>query len=262
MSPVWGASNFGRWAPSPSIKVSNRMALSDIFDPFTNNAQKNAAGDQITGINAGIGQLNTYFGQGQNALNTNYAAGLQPFLQNYNAASAGQNMLGNSLGLNGPGGSAAALTAFQNSNPGYQFQLQQGENAVNANAAKNGMSNSGNTQLALQNFGQGLANNTYGQWQSQLAPYLQASNSAASGVGSLYSGLGNQLNANYMGQGNANYGAQTSIGNANANADLGALTGASNLWGLGSGLLGLGTGGGATLGGNLFNKFGPFLGGK
>src|SRR6266481_5619695 len=106
MSPVWGASNFGR---------------------FTNNAQKNAAGDQIAGINAGIGQLNTYFGQGQNALNANYAAGLQPFLQNYNAASAGQNMLGNSLGLNGPGGSAAALTAFQNSNPGYQFQLQQGE---------------------------------------------------------------------------------------------------------------------------------------
>jgi hypothetical protein len=228
-----------------------------IFDIFTNSAQKQAASDQSAGINAGIGQLNSYFGQGQNALNTNYAAGLQPFLQNYNAASAGQNMLGNALGLNGPGGGAQALTAFQNANPGYQFQLQQGENAVNANAAKNGMSNSGNTQLALQNFGQGLANTTYNQWVAGLAPYLQSSNAAASGIGSLDSSLGNQLNANYMGQGNANYGAQTSIGNANANADLANVNASANLWGLGTGLLGLGTGGGNTLAGSLFNKFNP-----
>jgi len=226
-----------------------------IFDIFTNNAQTQAANDQIAGIDAGLNSANNYLNTAQNNLTTNYAAGLQPFLQNYNSVSSGQNMLGNALGLNGSQGGQQALQAFQQSNPGYQFQLQQGENAVNANAAKNGMSNSGNTQLALQNVGQGQANNSYNQWVSNLAPYLGASNSAASGIGSLDSGLANQQAALGTTQANLNYGGQSSIGNANANAALGNLNASANLWGLGTGLAGLGVSGGGTLAGNLFNKF-------
>ena len=47
--------------------------------------------------------------------------------------------------------------------PGYQWQLQQGNNAVQGNAAAGGMQLSGTTQKALQRYGQGLANQTYGQ---------------------------------------------------------------------------------------------------
>jgi hypothetical protein len=176
-------------------------------------------------------------------------------LQNYGQAQSGTNMLGNALGLNGQQGSQQALQAFQNSNPGYQFQLQQGENAVLANQAKSGQLASGNTNLDLMNYGQGLANQSYGNWVNQLQPFLNQSNTAASGIGSLYSGLGNALNSNLTNQGTANYGAQTSIGNANANADLAGLGASANVLGLGAGLLGLGTGGGSTIGGSLFNKF-------
>jgi hypothetical protein len=170
-------------------------------------------------------------------------------------------MLGNSLGINGSQGSAQAMQAFQNANPGYQFQLNQGLNAVNARAAANGMSNSGNTQLALQNFGQGLANTTYNQWQSQLQPYLQAQNSATGGVANVDTGQANALAGQNDIAANINYGADTSIGNANANAALGNLTGAANLWGLGTGLLALGAGSGATVGSNAIAGAGNALSG-
>jgi hypothetical protein len=47
--------------------------------------------------------------------------------------------------------------------PGYQFQLQQGVNAIDASAARGGNLNSGARLLELQKFGQGLADQTYGQ---------------------------------------------------------------------------------------------------
>lgn len=59
--------------------------------------------------------------------------------------------LGNVLGLNGPAGNQSALAALK-STPGYQFQLQQGNNAINAAAAAGGTLNSGNQQLALANY--------------------------------------------------------------------------------------------------------------
>jgi len=214
------------------------MSLFDIFDT---NAQQNAANAQIAGINAGYGQLSQLYGQGQNALTTNFTAGLAPFLQNYSGSQAGTTQLGNVLGLNGPNGSQTALQTLQNT-PGYQFQQQQGNNAINAAAAANGTLNSGNQALALSQFNQGLAGTTYNNYVSQLQPYLGYSTNSAGGVGNLYSGLGTALNNSFMGQGNAAYGAQTSIGNANANADLAALNASANIWNagmnLGSGLLG------------------------
>jgi hypothetical protein len=209
------------------------------FDIFNNNAQQNAANAQTTSIARGLNDLTGSYGQGRNALTTNYTAGLQPFLQNYGTATQGVGALGNALGLNGPQGNAAATAAFQN-NPGYNFQLQQGENAALANAARTGQLASGNTDIALNNYAQGVANQGWNQYIQNLQPYLGASNAAATGIGGLYSGLGNALNQNYSNLGNAQYGAATSIGNAQANADLGALTGSANTLGFGAGALGLG----------------------
>jgi hypothetical protein len=218
-----------------------------LFDIFSNAPAQDAAAAQTAGINAGYGQLSGLAGQGRDALTTNYTAGLQPFLQNYGTAQQGTTALGNALGLNGPQGNAAAVAAFQN-NPAYQFQLQQGMDAVNANAAKTGQLASGNTNLDLLKFGQGLAGTGWNQYLQNLQPYLGASQAAASGIGTLDSGLGNQLNANLTNQGNAAYGAQTSIGNANANADLSRYNTSANALGALAGGLGLGA--------NLFGKFG------
>ena len=203
----------------------------DLFAPFTTSAQQAAAGSQIAGINAGYNQLSQLYGQGQQQLQQNYTAGLQPLQQTYGTAQQGTQQLGNLLGLNGAAGNQSAQQTLTNM-PGYQFAQQQGAAQTNAGLAATGQLASGNQQLALQKQGQGLASQNYNQYVSQLQPYLGAQQNTASGIGNLYSGLGNQLNASSMGQGNAAYGAQTSIGNANANAQLAALNAGANQFGL------------------------------
>jgi hypothetical protein len=235
-----------------------------LFDIFGTGAQRTAANDQIAGINAGYDQLSGLYGQGRGALQQNYTAGLQPFMQNYGTASGGQNQLASLLGF-GPQGSGGIQQTLQNL-PGYQFALQQGDENILRNQAATGQLNSGATNLDLQKFGQGLASQNYNNYVSQLQPFLGAANSAAGGIGGLYSGLGNNLNQSFTGQGNSAAGAQMGIGNANAGADLAGLNASGNIWGALSGIAGLGVGGGpmaagagggrgGTLGGNLLAKF-------
>jgi hypothetical protein len=67
--------------------------------------------------------------------------------------------------------------------PGYQFNLQQGTQAINENAAATGNLNSGNTGVALEKFGQGLAQNTYQQaYSNALQAYNTNLGAASTGV--------------------------------------------------------------------------------
>ena len=122
--------------------------------------------------------------------------------------------------------------------PGYQAAIKAGDASVNAAAAANGTLGSGNQLLALSKENQGLASQNYNNYASQLQPYLGASNAAAGGIAGVNTGLGNQTNANYTNLANLNYGADTSIGNANASAalanqsmDMNLLSGGLNLAG-------------------------------
>ncbi len=98
--------------------------------------------------------------------------------------------------------------------PGYQFQLQQGQDSVNALAGARGGLNSGATLQALSTFNQGLANQEYGNYLSRLmgmagsgqsAAGMQAnaSTNAASGVSNALGNLGNAQSAGTIGVGNA-----------------------------------------------------------
>jgi hypothetical protein len=74
--------------------------------------------------------------------------------------------------LLGQGFQAPTLEQAENT-PGYQFNLQQGTQAIDENAAANGTLLSGNTGVALQKYGQGLAQNTYQQaYQNALNSYM------------------------------------------------------------------------------------------
>ena len=53
--------------------------------------------------------------------------------------------------------------------PGYQFQMQQGTDAVARQMAASGFLGSGNEATALEQYGQGLASSFYGQQASLLA---------------------------------------------------------------------------------------------
>jgi hypothetical protein len=209
--------------------------MSYLFDAFNNNAQQQAAGSQIGGINAGVSQALPSYQTGIGALGQNYGAAINAFSPNINAGNAGVTAYGNAIGANGAVGSAQAQQAFL-SNPGYQFQLQQGDNAITAQDAATGMTGSGNEALALSKFNQGLAGTSWNNYVQSLQPYLGFSTANTAGQAGAYQGLGTGLNNAYGNIGNMMYGANTSIGNANANADLGNLTASSNLFNLGGNL--------------------------
>jgi len=89
-----------------------------------------------------------------------------PFLQ------AGQTAIGDLSGLLAPGGGLSqgwtgqftAPTAAQaEATPGYQFTLQQGQNAIQNSAAAQGNLLSGGTEAALDQYSQGLASTNYQQ---------------------------------------------------------------------------------------------------
>ena len=68
--------------------------------------------------------------------------------------------------------------------PGYQFNLQTGTQAINENAAATGNLMSGNTGVALEKYGQGLAQNTYQQaYNNALQAYQANYSDLMGGVG-------------------------------------------------------------------------------
>jgi len=159
-------------------------------------------------------------------------------MKNFGDASGGVDQLKKLLDI-GPGGGGDIMSILKNL-PGFQFALDTGSQNVMRNNAATGQLNSGKTNVDLMNYGEGVASQNYNNYVSQLQPFLGAAGNAAGGIAGVNTGLGNQLNASLMGQGNAAYGAQTSIGNANANADLAGLTASGNMIG---GILGAARGG-------------------
>jgi hypothetical protein len=224
-----------------------------IFDIFSNSDANNAANAQIQAYQQGLAQLTANIGQGNNALTTNYNAALQPAQNNVTQGNAGVNQLLTMLGL-GPGGPQDITSQFTNT-PGYNFTLDQGAQNVQRQQQAAGQGPvSGQTLLALQNQGQGTAQQYYQNYLQQLQPFLGYNTSATGQVGNLYSGLGQGLNTNYNTIGNAAYGASVGQGNAQAQADYANLQSSANIWNL---IGNLAKGGAGAVGGGLGSALGP-----
>lgn len=82
----------------------------------------------------------------------------------------------------------AALGRFQVS-PGYQFAFDQGQDAITDSAAARGGVHSGAVDKALIRFGQGTANQEYGDYYNRLA--------AEAGIGQTATNAGNAAAQNY-----------------------------------------------------------------
>lgn len=155
--------------------------------------EKQAAQSALTGYNYLAG--NPIINQTQsNALQT-----AEP--QQVIAQSAQRDTLG------GAGATQAAenqlLTSDQTNNPafqnylnstGYNFNLQQGTGAINANAASKGLLNSGATAKALTSYGQNLGSAYFNNYLGQLGNLSGQQESLAGGYGNLASGWGAQVN--------------------------------------------------------------------
>lgn len=79
----------------------------------------------------------------------------------------GSTLYADALGANGAEGSARALDAYTVS-PGYQFQLDQGQQALDRRAAMTGRLSSGNSDLDALKYSQGLASQDWNQWLGNL----------------------------------------------------------------------------------------------
>lgn len=237
------------------------------------NAASKAAGQQAAAGQAAAQGQREAGQQAQSDLQValkNETANEQPFL------SAGQGAVGNLSRLLAPGGSltssyspfVAPNAVTMSNDPGYQFQLQQGENAIqNSAAARGGLLSTG-TAKNLNNYAQGTAAqafndvynralstyntnfNTYNTSQNNLynrllgltgvgenaAGTLNSNiNSGTQSLASLLTGNAQAVGNDIMGVGNAN--ASGTIGRANAyggalQTGAGALGGAYTLAGL------------------------------
>lgn len=126
------------------------------------NAETSAAGKAATSANQGFNYLtggaggaptSGYINAGQNALT---------------GQATTQNALAGLLGTGGnPAQAAAAFNNYKNST-GYGFQLKQGTQAINTNAATSGMLDSGANLKALTGYGQNLASTTFNNYLGQL----------------------------------------------------------------------------------------------
>jgi hypothetical protein len=207
----WASSNFQfhNWTLHAGDK------LMGLFDLFSNDSAEKAADQRNQGLQQGYDALSSTFGQGRDALTTganaagNLYSGLGDYFKTNYAPGAGA--YGDASGANGAAGYTRANANFQ-ANPGYQFQMDQGLQALDRTHAAAGNLNSGNADADTLKYATGLANQSYTNYLSGLQPYLglDATGQAAATAGQAgaATGLGTGLNQSYQGQGtaaNANY---------------------------------------------------------
>jgi hypothetical protein len=221
-----------------------------LFDLFSNDTAEEAARQRNAGLQQGYDQLSGMYGQGRDAINTNYGNASNLYSGLINSSNAGATAYGNAAGANGVAGLQQATNDFKNSGQYgvYGVGLGEGLQALDRAHAKAGNLSSGNADTDAIKYAQDQASKAYGSYAAGLQPYLGQQTSAVQGGATIDALKGNALNANYMGQGgaaNANY---TGQGASDAAATMNNYNVGANQLGA---LLGVGK-----LAGNLFGGFG------
>jgi hypothetical protein len=132
---------------------------------------------------------------------------LAPFRQ---AGETAQNALMFEYGM---GDRPAGYRGFEQT-PGYDFQLEQGQRAIDGSAAASGNLFSGATQKAQMQFGQGVAQQGYGNYLNGLNGLAGSGQNAAMGGASAMTNNAQMVNNSLSGIGNAQ--AAGAVGTANA----------------------------------------------
>lgn len=199
----------------PAIAAGGSLLSGIIGSNATSNAAKteanaanNATNAELSMYNQTVAREQPYLSAGNNAL-TQLMSQLGLVGGPGNASSPILQMLG--IGT-GPGTTGNINPATFQGSPGYQYQLQQGTNAVTNANASTGIG--GNALRALQQTGQGLANqnwnqylgNASGAWQQllgQLSGLVAGGQNAAANLGGIGTAVGGQVGGNAIGAGNA-----------------------------------------------------------
>lgn len=190
-----------------------------LFDLFSNDKAEEAAQQRNQGLQQGYDALASTYGQGRDALTTGYGKAGDLYSGLMSSYAPGAGAYGDAVGANGAAGYGRAKANFQ-SDPGYGFQMDQGLQALQRTHAAAGNLNSGNADADTLKFSQGLADQSYGNYVSRLAPYLGGQQTATAGAAGVQTGLGQGLNTSYQGQGGAANANFTGQGASNAAATM------------------------------------------
>ncbi len=211
-----------------------------LFDIFSSGNEKKAAQSQQKGYQRGYEKFYDLSQKGLDNFNAYNNLAYKEYSALDNLGNSGITAYGNALGLNGDAGSQSAISAFQQ-NPGYQFALNQGLDALDRRAASRGMLNSGNTTADTLNYANGLASQNWQQYINNLANTVGVAQNTANAQSGTLTGQGQGNLATRLVQGEAANAAQLGKANAWANYELSKdQTGANALGavGLGSKIIG------------------------
>ena len=140
----------------------------------------------------------------------------QAYLSPYrNLGTGAVNQLAAMIGLN-PDGTRSTIgfdTSAITSLPGYQFGLDQGQQAMQRQLAASGMGSSGAALKAAQRYGQGYAQQQYGNYMNQLQALAGMGQNAAAQTAQFNQNYGGAASDNLTGMGNARASAYIARGN-------------------------------------------------
>ena len=220
-----------------------------LMDLFSDKNEKKARDEYVGGYGRARDRALGHLGRGERDVRAEYnrARGYyDPYAARYGA---GSEMYANALGLGGAEGNAAAEEAFQEG-PGYDFAVNEGLQGVMRNASSLGNIASGNTAIALQERGNQLANQEYGSWLERLSGYDPLAMDVAGAQAGISTGLGDRLLGLSGDRAGIDWAAETGIGGARGDYQMGKDQTGANIFGgimgglsLGAKLLGGGFGG-------------------
>jgi hypothetical protein len=163
----------------------------------SNNAANKAAGAQKRGAAAASAAIQQNYDRTK--------SDLQPYI------TLGGNAAGTLNALN-----SGDMSAFH-ADPGYQFAFDQGLQGLDRSAAARGSLYSGGHSADLIRYGQGMADQQYGQFYDRLMGLAGMGQNASSNLGSVGTGSAASIGSNLMSAGNAAANGYINSGNAQAN---------------------------------------------
>ena len=211
--------------------------MGNIFtDLFSTKPAQDAAAAIQQGYQTGATNANATLDTAKTGADALYGQAYAPFTSLIDSTGAGAKSYADATGVNGQAGIDAAGSTFK-SLPGYSGGLTTGiDQVMRTNAASGNLGGGNNTADEIK-FASDYDANKYGNYVSNLAPYLGANQSAITGAAGV---LGNEATTNTAISGqqaqNTNQ-AAIGGGNAQGQADLAPYSASQNFW---SALTGLG----------------------
>jgi hypothetical protein len=200
-----------------------------LFDLFNSDAADAAAARKSEGYKQGYSFASAGIDAAKKDATDWYTKAALPFETLYTRGLKGYDAYADASGVNGAEGYARARENFQ-TNPGYQFALDQALDANDRRAASRGMLGSGNTIADTVKLATGYADQGWKDYVSALAPNLNAANAAAAGQAGAYTGLGGTLNADELARAQYGWNKEVGVGNALAEAQMDRVRAAQASW--------------------------------